>query len=104
MNELLDSKVKSSWKDVWDLKQAIHGVERALVWVGLVLTVGVLVLMSQVLNQANEIKSLQKQVQDNRESVLHNADVDKRQEVILSKLNQEYQMKHAKKGGQNDSS
>lgn len=94
MNDLLESKVKASWKDVWDLQQAIHGVERALVWVGLVLTVGVLVLTSQVLRQADEIKQLQEQVQANRESVLHNADVDKRQEVILSKLNQEYQMKH----------
>lgn len=99
MNELLESKVKSSWKDVWDLKQAIHGVERALVWVGFVLTAGVLVLTSQVLRQADEIKDLQEQVQANRESILHQAEVDQRQEVILSKLNQEYQMKHYQKEG-----
>lgn len=99
MNDLLDLEVKDRLKTERDLQQAIHGVERALVWVGLILTVGVLVLTTQVLKQADEIKDLQEQVQANRESVLHNAEVDKRQEVILSKLNQEYQMKHAKKGG-----
>lgn len=99
MNELLDFEVKERMENEQGLRQTIHGVERALVWIGLVLTIGVLVLTSQVLRQADEIKSLQEQVQANRESILHNAEVDKRQEVILSKLNQEYQMKHAKKGG-----
>lgn len=97
MNDLLDLEIKDRLKTERELKQAIHGVERALVWVGLILTVGVLVLTSQVLKQADEISKLQEQVQANRESVLHNAEVDKRQEMILSKLNQEYQMKHAKK-------
>ena len=97
MKELLDLEIADRLQRDREVKQAIHGIERSLVWVGLILTLAVGCLTSQVLRQADEIKVLREQVQENRESILHNAEIDKRQEVILSKLNQEYQMKHAKK-------
>lgn len=98
MNDL-DLEVEKRSRADHDLLDIINTVERVMVLIALVLSIGVVVLFNQVNKQADEIKQLQEQVQENRESILHNVEVDKRQEVILSKLNQEYQMKHAKKGG-----
>lgn len=98
MNELLDLEVKERMQNEQEIRHAIHGLERALVWVGLILTLAVGCLTTQVLQQADKIKQLQEQVRENRESILHQAEVNERQEVILSKLNQEYQMKHYQKG------
>ena len=96
MNDL-DLEVEKRSRADHDLLDIIHAIERVMVLIAIILTIGILVLFNQVSKQADEIKVLQEQVQENRESILHNAEIDKRQEVILSKLNQEYQMKHAKK-------
>ena len=96
MNDL-DLEVEKRSRADHDLLDIIHAIERVMVLIAIILTIGILVLFNQASKQADEIKALREQVQENRESILHNAEIDKRQEVILSKLNQEYQMKHAKK-------
>lgn len=95
----LDLEIEKRSRADHDLLDIINMVERVMVLIALILSVGILVLFNQVNKQADEIKQLQQEVQENRESILHKAEVDKRQEVILSKLNQEYQMKHYQKDG-----
>lgn len=93
MNEL-DLEAEKRDRADHDLLDITNGVNRVLVLVPIILTVGIVVLFNEVSNQSDKIKQLQEQVRENRESILHQAEVNERQEVILSKLNQEYQMKH----------
>lgn len=102
MNDL-DLEVEKRSRADHDLLDIINAVERVLVLVAIILTVGIVVLFNQASKQADEIKGLQEQVRANRESILHQAEVGKRQEVILNKLNADYQMKHYQKEVKNES-
>lgn len=95
----LDLEIEKRSRADHDLLDIINKVERVMVLVALILSVGILVLFNQVNKQADKIQQLQEQVRANRESVLHKAETDKMQDVILNKLNADYQMKHYKQEG-----
>ncbi|KXT73330.1 hypothetical protein STRDD10_01579 [Streptococcus sp. DD10] len=61
------------------------------------LSVGLLVILTHMKNQDNEIRYLKEQVRENSKSLLKNAEVDQRQEVILNKLNMQYQQDEHKR-------
>lgn len=65
-------------------------LEQIMAGVGIVLTLACLVLVLRTINQDDKIKEITIELNNQ-------VKINQRQEVIINKLNQEYQMKHSKR-------
>ena len=72
------------------MTKKLQFLERLIAWVGLVLTLACLTLVVRGIQQDDELKEVRIELKEQKA-------INKRQEVIINKLNQEYQMKHSKR-------